>query len=140
MTLTELITRAASGYPDAQILAYWDFAAERPRANRNGWDTLAYFIAVEIAETFDSEACDEDQLAEAIRAIRRAVRDLQGVIHALGEPEEEHEEVVMRVACVDWQLLESQKVEMLDAAEAENLDLSEIVKVLDLAQESANGV
>lgn len=85
MKLTDLISRAASGYPDAQILEYWDLARAEPRANPNGGDTLAYFIAVEIAETFDPDASDEDQLDQAIRAVERAVRDMQGVIDALTE-------------------------------------------------------
>ena len=83
MTLTELINRAASGYPDAQLLVYWDLTEERPRKNQDGGDTLAYFVVVELAETFDPKASDDEQIAEAVRGVGRAVRNLQGVVHSL---------------------------------------------------------
>jgi len=92
MTLNELIAKAASGYPDAQVLQYWDVAAEEPRSNPNGGDTLAHFIAVELAETFDPEASGTEQIGEAIRGMNRAIRDVQGVIDALGQADEGGEE------------------------------------------------
>ena len=88
MTLNELMSKAASGYPDAQILLYWDFADEEPRANPNGGDTLAHFIAVELAETFDPDASEPDQAAQAVRSMERAERDLRGVIDALQNAEQ----------------------------------------------------
>ena len=83
MTLNNLIRTAASGYPDAQVLTYWDFAGKQPRANPDGGDTLAHFVALELAETFDDEAATSDQAAEAVRALNRAVQDLQSVINAI---------------------------------------------------------
>lgn len=83
MKMNDLIRRAASGYPDAQVLEYWDFATGKPRSNPQGGDTLAHFVALELAETFDPDASEEDQVSEAVRAIDRATRDLQSVICAL---------------------------------------------------------
>ena len=86
MTLNRLICRAASGYPDAHVLAYWDFASAKPRSNPQGSDTLAYFVALELAVTFDPEASEDDQVSEAVRAMTRAAQDLQSVICALEQP------------------------------------------------------
>lgn len=86
MKLNELIRRAASGYPDAQVLEYWDFAGAKPHSNPQGGDTLAHFVALELAETFDSEASEDDQVSGAVRAMSRAVHDLQSVIYALEQP------------------------------------------------------
>ena len=83
MKLNELINRAAVGYPDAQLLEYWDSAHERPRNNRDGGDTLARFIVIEMAETFDPDASDEEQINEAVRVINRAIADMQAVIEQL---------------------------------------------------------
>ena len=83
MELNDLISTAASGYPDAQVLEYWDFAGAKPRSNPDGGDTLACFVALELAETFDDEASTSDQAAEAVRALTRAADDLQSVIHAI---------------------------------------------------------
>ena len=83
MKLNDLIRIAASGYPDAQVLEYWDFDGAKPRSNPDGGDTLARFVALELAETFDDEAPTSDQAAEAVRAMNRASKDLQHVIHAI---------------------------------------------------------
>lgn len=83
MELNDLISTAASGYPDAQVLEYWAFAGAKPRSNPDGGDTLACFVAMELAETFDPEASTTDQVSEAVRALNRAVEDLQTVIDAI---------------------------------------------------------
>ena len=85
MTLNELIGIAAGGYPDAQVLEYWDTKNERPMKNPKAGDTLAYFIAVEIAETFHKDASDEEQIQEAVRVLNQASRDICSVMGALDE-------------------------------------------------------
>ena len=46
-------------------------------------DTLAEFVAVEIAETFDPEESDFAQLSEASRVIETAKHQLQAVENAI---------------------------------------------------------
>ena len=48
-------------------------------------DTLAEFIAVELAETYDEAATDEEQLDEAVRVMSRAADDVQAVADALAK-------------------------------------------------------
>ena len=83
MTLNEIVSRAASAYPDGFVLAYWDSEKQEPRENPNGGDTLAQFIAIELFETFDDEATDEEQLRMAIGKMRSAEEDLHKVVAAL---------------------------------------------------------
>lgn len=85
MTIQQLICRAASTYPDAYVLQYFDLEKGEPKANPDGGDTLAQFIALEIAETFDPEADDGTQIATAIKAIQTAADDLGTVAHALSD-------------------------------------------------------
>ncbi len=83
MTLNEIITRAASVYPDCWILQYWDMGRQCATRNRDGGDTLAEFIASELYQTYDPDAGDESQLDTAIRKIREATNDLGAVVAAL---------------------------------------------------------
>ena len=83
MTLNEIITCAASGYPDRCVLQYWDAERQCAVVNADGGDTLAQFIAGELFETFDSEADDSEQLDTAIRKMREAANELQAVVTAL---------------------------------------------------------
>ena len=77
MTLNNLITRASAAYPDGVIATeYWDFKRERPRKHLKGGDTLALFIACELADTFDPDAGEVEQLRTAVRALERARFDL----------------------------------------------------------------
>ena len=84
MTLNELINIASAAYSDGLIaVEYWDFKRERPRRNSNGGDTLALFIANEIADTYDQEAAETDQIATAVRAVERAAEELSQVATAI---------------------------------------------------------
>ena len=85
MTINDLINKAAEGYTDSQLLMYWTGFGNRAHFydNPDGGDGLARFIVLELSETFDPEACREDQLAEAVRVMTNASRDVQGVIEAL---------------------------------------------------------
>ena len=84
MRLNELIEIVSAAYPDGLIaVEYWDFKRECPRRNPKGGDTLALFIALEIKDTYDADATDEEQLATALRAIDRARGDMDAVSAAL---------------------------------------------------------
>ena len=91
MKLNELIEIVSAAYPDGLIaVEYWDFKRECPRRNPKGGDTLALFIALEIKDTYDADATDEEQLATALRAIDRARGDMDAVSAALtGELEKQ---------------------------------------------------
>jgi hypothetical protein len=90
MQLNALIEIVSAAYPDGLIaVEYWDFKRECPRRNSKGGDTLALFIALELKDTYDADATDEQQIATALRAIERARGDLDAVSAALtGELEE----------------------------------------------------
>ena len=84
MKLTDLIHKAASGYPDARLLAYWNGRQAVP--NPVGGDTLAEFIVRELCDTFDDQADTSKQVAEAVRVLNRAKADLEVVITTLSTP------------------------------------------------------
>ena len=44
---------------------------------------LAEFVALELYESFDPEAGDDEQLATAVKVMQSAADDLQAVAHAL---------------------------------------------------------
>ena len=69
MTLNQLVCRAASAYPDAFVMEYWDALKEVPMKNPDGGDTLAEFVALELYESFDPEAGDDEQLATAVKVM-----------------------------------------------------------------------
>ena len=85
MTLNQLICRAASVYPDAYVLEYWDMEKSAPRRNRNGGDTLAEFIARELHDTYNADARDGEQIATAVKVMLMAADDLQKVTQALSD-------------------------------------------------------
>ena len=89
MTLNQLMCRAASAYPDAFVMEYWDQAREKPRPNPEGGDTLAEFVALELYESFDPSAEDGEQLATAVKVMQSAADDLQAVAHALANIDRE---------------------------------------------------
>ncbi len=85
MTLNQLICRAASVYPDTYVLEYWDLEKQEPRSNPEGGDTLAQFIAQELASTYDEEDSEQEQVATAIRVMESAAADLSSVARAIRE-------------------------------------------------------
>jgi len=85
MTLNQLIRRAATVYPDAHILAYWNERHECAIDNPAGGDGLAGFIAWELYETFDPDADDETQITTAVGAMQRAADCLTDVAQALSK-------------------------------------------------------
>ena len=86
MTLVELLNKANEGYPDGFLDEYYDHdtGALIDREHQNWGDTLAQFVVVELVETFDPTASDDEQIVEALRVMHNAARDLQGVVLAIG--------------------------------------------------------
>ena len=88
MKLSALIHKAAAGYPDARLLAYWD--GRRAVSNPMGGDTLAEFIVRELCDTFDAKAGTAAQVAEAVRVLTRATEDLSAVLATFSTAVENH--------------------------------------------------
>ena len=83
MTLNQLIATAASAYPEAYVLNYWNIQASEPKDNPIGGDTLAQFVAHELADTYDEEASDAEKIETAARKMRQAAGELEAVADAL---------------------------------------------------------
>ena len=83
MKVEELIIAAGSVYPE--VSEYIDQCGELEESNSSSGDTLAAFIAQELASTFDASDDDGTQLATAIRAIQTGVDELQAVAYALSD-------------------------------------------------------
>lgn len=73
MTLNQLIRAASDAYPEDLI---WQCHA----GATNVGDGLAKFIAIELKETFDVEASEEQQLEEAVRVLKTARENLDRVL------------------------------------------------------------
>jgi hypothetical protein len=82
MTLTRLLKLANRGYPNRDLRLYFR-PDETEREPEYSWDTLAQFIVRELRDTYDPDASDLDQLAEAVRVLDAAKRDIDGVIDML---------------------------------------------------------
>jgi hypothetical protein len=83
--LVDLQKKAIKGYAHGESMGegdYFDHTSGQPTDWHTG-DSLEWFMAIEIAETYDPDASDEQQIAEAIRALQRGVDDLQGAINEL---------------------------------------------------------
>lgn len=81
LILDELIAIADEGYSDGLGLAYH----EEPDGEHG--DTLAKFVAVELADTFTEGLPRAEQIAAAIHAMTTAIRDLEEVVIVLKEAE-----------------------------------------------------
>ncbi len=84
MTKLKLMQIANEAYPDGFIANYFNSKTGDHTKHHKG-DSLAYFIASELDETFNPEATKEEQLNEAIRVMTNARDDLQLVIDHLRE-------------------------------------------------------
>ena len=84
MTLNQIVCRAAVAYPEAAVLDCWDTHRERPKRDTGG-DTLALFIARELASTYDPQADEATQIATAVRAMQTGADELQRVAHVLSD-------------------------------------------------------
>jgi hypothetical protein len=83
MFLNDLIRIINKAYPDGLIEQNWDFQDECPKVEAKNGDTLAEFIVQEIADTFEPDADESEQLAGALRVIHQAIDDLDRVANAL---------------------------------------------------------
>ena len=83
MNLNDLIKEAARVYPDELLLQYWDDEKQQPKDNPNAGDTLALFIVREIADTYDPNIPDDEQLVIAIGAMNRAANEIERVANLL---------------------------------------------------------
>ena len=81
MELNDLMAIVHRAYPDGETRLCWNARAQRARAGRG--DTLAEFVAREIAETFEAGATDRAQLADAVLAMHKAQGELDAVAKAL---------------------------------------------------------
>jgi hypothetical protein len=78
MKLDKLIDLVDNGYGNERLVkAYHDKPAE------DHGDTLARFIALEIAESFDANADDEEQLQGAVSAIETAEEQINNILNRL---------------------------------------------------------
>ena len=77
LSLNELIAIADAGYDDGLVQAYFE-----DRDGQHG-DTLAQFIALELADTFSEDQPKKDQIAAAIHVMTTAISQLVSVVNAL---------------------------------------------------------
>jgi hypothetical protein len=84
MTLLELMKRANQRYPEGLLAYYYDAKTGEPKKRMpNVGDTLAKFIVIELAETFDNEAPTDVQLTTAYNVLDQARSDLLAVMENL---------------------------------------------------------
>lgn len=87
LSLLNLLKLASTGYEDGWLDMYFKKRTGLPKRGLvRGGDTLARFIVIELAETFDEDLSQDEQIEEAQRALQMAIDDLQEVINALGSP------------------------------------------------------
>jgi hypothetical protein len=79
MTLKEVIGIADAAYDDGLVQAYFE-----DRDGQHG-DTLAKFIAMELADAFEPDLPDEKQIAAAIRVMTTAIHQIEDVVCAFEE-------------------------------------------------------
>lgn len=85
MKIEELIALANQAYPDGMIQEAYEaiLQHEAGYTPEPTGDPLARFVVVELRSTFDENAGDKAQLAEARRCLKTAVSELHDVIDAL---------------------------------------------------------
>lgn len=88
MKLNELLEIAHRAYPEEHTRLCWD--AKRQKVRTGTGDSLAEFIVQEIADTFDADAPEENQLDAALSAMRWACTELTAVIEALDAARNAH--------------------------------------------------
>ncbi len=82
MKLAQLQKRASDGYGDGGTEEYFDPETGKHTPWHPG-DSLAWFVAIEIEETFDPDADDDSQIATAAHALDNAMNELQRAIEGL---------------------------------------------------------
>ena len=85
MELSELIEIASQGYGHDKTVIN-----EVHEGTYDGGDTLAKFIEIELRQTYEENASDEDQLHRALQVMETAQKELDGVVSALRKERNEH--------------------------------------------------
>ena len=88
MELNDLLEIAHRAYPEEHTRLCWD--AKKQKVRTGTGDSLAEFVVREIADTFDADAPEENQLDAALSAIRWACTELTAVIEALEAAKNAH--------------------------------------------------
>lgn len=84
MKLIELQKIISAAYDtEGTFLSYVNQSTGLPDRAEDEGDGLAIFVAREVADTFDEEATDEEQLEAAEEAVDSAAAQLNGVSSAL---------------------------------------------------------
>ncbi len=83
MTLVELLTKVAKGYPDGDMDGY--FSRETGLRCDGENDLLAQALVVDIGEIYDASAGDGQQLEDARSVLRYYQKVISGLIAALNE-------------------------------------------------------
>lgn len=85
MKLAEVQKLASKGYADGDGMTdYFNPDTGIPTEWTPG-DSLEWFMHREIADTFDPDANDDDQIYNAVNGLEQAQKDLQGAIDSLLE-------------------------------------------------------
>ena len=82
MKLIELMQEANTFYPDGCLEHYFDTEGLFKEAEHGG-DSLARYIVIDLSETFDSDATDDEQLHEAKMLLHTALGDILSVLAGL---------------------------------------------------------
>lgn len=82
LTLKQLLDMANEVYPDGVLADYYDEEGKPANLDETG-DTLAKFIVIELAETFEPEETAGQQLETAMEKLDRAMEDLVLVYNRL---------------------------------------------------------
>jgi hypothetical protein len=77
MTVEELVDLAASGYPEPHLVL------RAQRAGSGVGDSLASFVAHEVADSFVEGSGEAEMVRDAMARVDRGLRDLEGVRAAL---------------------------------------------------------
>ena len=85
--LMGILKAANKHYPEGHLSAY--FGGKMDDLTLGG-DTLAEFIVNELSETYSGRLARREQVAEALRTLERAKRDLEKSIDGLQELLAEH--------------------------------------------------
>lgn len=84
MNLLQLQQLADEAYGDGAMTPYYNQKTGKPVMDPNyGGDTLAKFVAIELAETFEPDDPEEHQLQEAFRVMETAQGEIGDVIAAI---------------------------------------------------------
>lgn len=97
MTILEILDIANAAYPDEFLGNYYNLETGEFDGNGSG-DTLAEFIVRELIETYVESDTDSEQLAEAIRVIKRGMENLLKISWALVEKRDEVEDLEVQSA------------------------------------------